>query len=328
MRKLTVFNHVSLDGFFVDQNGDMGWAHRNDAEWNNFAIRNATKSSVLLLGRVTYDMLSAFWTSPFAKESMRDMAERLDRAPKYVASRTLQAGAWNNTHILGNDLIADVRRMKSEPGDPIVVFGSGTVVSQLSEAGLVDEFHVVVNPVVLGQGRPLFGGITKQLKFERVSTRTFENGNVLVCYEPLAPEREIVSIRTFPISRDRLFRAFGDPTRLARWWGPKGFTNTLHEFDLRPGGHWRFVMRAPNGTAFTNHSTFVDVVPPSRIAFQHLSDPCFRMTMTFDESRGGTTLTWRMRFETTELRDTYKSVCVPGNEQNFDRLAAELAHHA
>ena len=282
----------------------------------------------MLLGRVTYDMLSTFWTSPYAKHSMREMAARLDQAPKFVASRTLQVGAWNNTHILSDDLIAQVRQMKSEAGDPIVVYGSGSVVSQLSEADLVDEYQVVVNPVVLGQGRPLFGGITKQLKVERVSTRAFENGNLLVCYEPLAPDREIVSSRTFPMSRDRLFRAFGDPTRLARWWGPKGFTNTLHEFDLRPGGHWRFVMRAPDGTAFANHSKFLEVVPPSRIVFQHISDPHFRMTMTFDELRGGTKLTWRMRFESMKLRDKFRAICVPGNEQNFDRLATELTLHA
>lgn len=138
-------------------------------------------------------------------------------------------------------------------------------------------------------------------------------------------DREIVSTRTFPVPRERVFQAFSDPAQLARWWGPKGFTNTIDEFDLRPGGAWRLTMHAPNGAAFANHSTFVEVAPPERIVFQHL-EPVhgFRMTMLFAAAAGGTTLTWRMLFDSADEAARVRSFIVVANEENFDRLAAHL----
>ena len=139
-------------------------------------------------------------------------------------------------------------------------------------------------------------------------------------------DREIVSTRVFDAARERVFRAFSDPEVLARWWGPNGFTNTFHEFDLRPGGAWRFVMHGPDGIDYQSATDFVEVVPPERIVFQHL-EPMhrFQMTMTFVAELGGTRLTWRMLFESTEDLDKVKWFVVEANEQNFDRLQAELA---
>src|SRR5512138_74034 len=84
-------------------------------------------------------------------------------------------------------------------------------------------------------------------------------------------DREIVSTRTFDAPRERVFEAFSDPSRVARWWGPSGFTNTVHEFDMRPGGTWWFTMHGPDGADYPSESVFVDIVKPERIAFQHLS---------------------------------------------------------
>jgi len=139
-------------------------------------------------------------------------------------------------------------------------------------------------------------------------------------------DREIVSTRLFAAPRERVFRVFSDPDRLARWWGPDGFTSTFTEFDLRPGGNWRFVMHGPDGTAYQNASDFIEIVVPERVVFDHL-EPMhrFRMTMTFVAEAGRTRLTWRMRFESAAELERVGRFISAANEQNFDRLEAELA---
>jgi uncharacterized protein YndB with AHSA1/START domain len=141
-------------------------------------------------------------------------------------------------------------------------------------------------------------------------------------------DREIVSTRVLPWPRERVFRAWTDPYHLARWWGPKGFTNTFQEFDLRPGGRWQFVMHGPNGADYPNQSGFVEIVKPERIVFDHVSPPVFQVTATFAEEGGKTRLTFRMRFETVAECEKVKRVAVGANEENFDRLEAELASMA
>jgi uncharacterized protein YndB with AHSA1/START domain len=144
--------------------------------------------------------------------------------------------------------------------------------------------------------------------------------------ESAAAEQEIVSTRVFAAPRARVFAAFRDPAQLARWWGPQGFSNTFHEFDLRPGGKWRFSMHAPTGTDYHNESVFTTVTVPERIVFQHLAPVhAFTMTMTFADETGGTRLTWRMRFDSAAECAKVRSFVTPANEQNFDRLQAHLA---
>lgn len=136
---------------------------------------------------------------------------------------------------------------------------------------------------------------------------------------------EILSERLIPAPREQVFDAFRDPTRLARWWGPAGFTNTFHEFDLRPGGAWRFTMHAPDGTAHPNAKTFIEVMPPERVVFRHVQvQHGFTMTMLFAEAAQQTRLTWRMRFESVEEAERVRAFVVQANEQNLDRLEAHL----
>lgn len=137
--------------------------------------------------------------------------------------------------------------------------------------------------------------------------------------------RELVSTRTFPHPPAALFAAFADPERLARWWGPAGATNEFHEFDLRPGGRWRFTMRMPDGSAFPMDKTFVEVDPPRRVAVQHRqAGHDFTLTMAYVEVPGGTRLAWRARFATPEQLAAVEKAFAAANEQNFDRLAAEM----
>jgi uncharacterized protein YndB with AHSA1/START domain len=150
-----------------------------------------------------------------------------------------------------------------------------------------------------------------------MSTET-ENG-----VEPPS-EREIVTARLFDAPRERVFKAWIDPVHLAQWWGPKGFTNTFEEFDLRPGGNWRFVMHGPNGVDYKNHSVFVEIVKAERIVLEHVSGPQFQVTATFAEQAGKTRLTFRMLFKSAAQCEIVKTYAVEANEQNFDRLEVEL----
>ena len=186
MRRIAVFNQVTLDGYIADLNGDMSWAHKQDAEWNAFVAGNAEGEAAMLFGRITYQMMASWWPTPQAMKSMPVVAEGMNNAPKVVFSRTLEKASWNNTKLVKGGLAAEVRKMKNEPGPDMVIFGSGTIVSQLTEEGLIDAYQVVVNPVVLGKGKTMFEGIRERVTLNLTSTRTFGNGNVLLCYEPAA----------------------------------------------------------------------------------------------------------------------------------------------
>ncbi len=142
---------------------------------------------------------------------------------------------------------------------------------------------------------------------------------------PLAtPDREIISARIFDASPDRVFQAWTDPAILALWWGPKDFKNTFEVFEPRPGGTWRFVMHGPDGTNYKNESVFRELDRPSRIVLDHISSPRFQVVATFVAEADKTTLTFRMIFETSDMRDRVKGIVANANEENFDRLAVQL----
>jgi len=188
MRELVAFINVTLDGYFAGPNGDLSWAHtrQRDPEWNAFVAENAKSGGQLLLGRVTYELMASYWPTPQATENDPVVAEGMNSLPKVVFSRTLDKAAWKNTRLVKGDMAAAVRKLKQEPGEGMAILGSGSVVSQLAEAGLIDEYQIVVNPVALGEGRTLFAGIKEKLTLKPTRTRTFGNGNVLLCYEPMA----------------------------------------------------------------------------------------------------------------------------------------------
>jgi dihydrofolate reductase len=188
MRKLIVFNHVSLDGYFVDGNGEMRWAHatHQDTEWDEFVSGNASGGGALVFGRITYELMASFWPTPFAIETMPVVAEGMNNLPKVVFSKTLAQASWNNTTLVKGDPAAEMRKMKQAPGDDMVILGSGSIVSQLAQERLIDEYQIVVNPIILGEGRTMFDGLKESQRLKLTKTRAFGNGNVLLCYEPIA----------------------------------------------------------------------------------------------------------------------------------------------
>ena len=188
MQRLVAFTQVTLDGYFTGRNGDISWAHegQQDAEWNAFVAENASGGGLLLFGRITYELMASYWPTPLAFENDPVVAEGMNNLPKVVFSRTLDKVSWSNTRLVKGDLAAEVRNMKQEPGEGIAILGSGSIVSQLTQAGLIDDYQIVVKPVVLGEGRTMFDGIKEKLTLKLTKTRAFTNGNVLLCYEPKA----------------------------------------------------------------------------------------------------------------------------------------------
>jgi len=186
MRKLIVFNSVSVDGYFVDMNGDMSWAHNNDAEFNAFVQGNASAGGELLFGRITYELMAGYWPTPLAIKNDPVVAEGMNNLPKVVFSRTMDKASWNNTKLVKGNMAAEIRKMKKEPGKDMVIMGSGSIISQLAQEGLIDEYQIVLIPVALGKGRTMFEGIKGKLKLKLTKTRAFGNGNVFLCYEPTA----------------------------------------------------------------------------------------------------------------------------------------------
>jgi dihydrofolate reductase len=184
MRRLTVFNSMSLDGYFTDASGDMSWAHKQDPEFNDFTAGNAKGDGTLLFGRVTYEMMKSFWPTPEAQKAFPEVAKGMNELPKVVFSRSMEKATWQNTTLVKNDPVATVKKMKRESGSDMVIMGSGTIVALLAGAGVVDEYQLIVVPIVLGRGRTLFEGLDKRLPLKLVNERRFGNGNVLVCYEP------------------------------------------------------------------------------------------------------------------------------------------------
>ena len=131
--------------------------------------------------------------------------------------------------------------------------------------------------------------------------------------------------REFPTAPERVFAAIQDPTRLARWWGPEGFSNTFSTFEFREGGSWEFVMHGPDGTDYPNQSEFAEIIPNSKVRINHISLPRFELSISLEQKGSGTALTWIGVFENEAFAEQLRSVLEAANEQNLDRLAAELA---
>jgi dihydrofolate reductase len=184
MRKLGVFNLVTLDGYFAGPGGDISW-HNVDAEFQELADKASNSGNTLLFGRVTYELMVKYWTSREALKNDPVVARGMNSSQKVVFSRSLNKVEWVNTRLVKSDMVEEVRKLKQQNGNDLTILGSGSIVAQLSQAGLIDEYQVLLNPVVLGKGRTMFEGVKKNLALKLTKTRVFGNGNVLLWYEPV-----------------------------------------------------------------------------------------------------------------------------------------------
>lgn len=130
--------------------------------------------------------------------------------------------------------------------------------------------------------------------------------------------------RQFPAPPEAVFAAIRDPQRLARWWGPVGFSNTFHQFDFRPGGRWEFTMHGPDGTDYPNASEFTEIVADARVCIRHVVPPLFTLTIVLAPSAQGCLLSWEQAFDDPAVARAVQHIVEPANEQNLDRLGQEL----
>ena len=184
MRKVSVFNFITLDGYFKGPKGDISW-HRHGAEENEYAAEGLSSESTLLFGRVTYQMMASYWPTPIAIKNDPIVAEGMNNAEKIVFSRTLKKADWNNTRLVKDNIAEEIRKMKQMPGKDMTILGSGSIVTQFAEQGLIDEYQIMVDPVVIGDGTPIFKDIKHKLNLKLTMTRTFKSGVVLLCYQPM-----------------------------------------------------------------------------------------------------------------------------------------------
>ncbi len=183
MRKIILFMLVSLDGFFEGPNREIDW-HNVDEEFNEFAIDQLNTMDILLFGRVTYELMASYWPTPAALRDDPIVAAKMNAMPKIVFSKTLEKVEWNNTRVIKDHITEEITKLKQQPGKDMAIFGSSDLALSLTELGLMDEYRIMVNPVVIGSGKPLFKGIHDKLQLKLVRTKTFRSGNVLLYYEP------------------------------------------------------------------------------------------------------------------------------------------------
>jgi dihydrofolate reductase len=195
MRRIVMFNQVSADGYFAAPDGSLDWVVPDDT-LSQAAMDQGPAHDTVLFGRKTYDLFERFWPHALDEDSstapdphvqgrrsatVRDMAVFLNATRKIVFSRTRKDATWNNSRLVRELDPRAIEEMKREPGGDMLLFGSGTIVSELTRHGLIDEYQFVVIPVVLGAGRPLFTGVDR-VKLELIDARGFESGNVLQRY--------------------------------------------------------------------------------------------------------------------------------------------------
>jgi dihydrofolate reductase len=188
MRKLRVFNSVSLDGYFTDAKNDYRWAHEgaDDPELIAFTKGNAKGTNALVFGRVTYELMVAWWPTQEAAKAMPEIAKGMNEAPKFVFSRTLDSADWSNTTLLRGEAASEIARIKQTPGPDMTVLGSGSIVAQLTAAGLIDEVQLLVCPVLLGSGKSQFAAVSGQPWWTLSRSKTFKNGRVFLAYTRIA----------------------------------------------------------------------------------------------------------------------------------------------
>src|SRR3569833_3395943 len=184
MPRVNKFNNISLDGYFTDANSDMSWAHagRDDPEMREFTSKNVFGCGVLFFCWFFFLLLAAFWPTPMAAQMMPEVAKGMNAARKYVFSHSLKSADWANTVILDGDPASEIARLKDGSDKGLTILGSGSIVMQLTAAGLIVDFQFLLCPVVLVVGRTLFDGVPGRPTLSLENSRTFKNGKVFLHY--------------------------------------------------------------------------------------------------------------------------------------------------
>jgi dihydrofolate reductase len=183
MRNILFQMMISVDGFFEGPNRELDW-HVVDEEFINYAVELLDSVDAILFGRVTYQMMAAYWQTPTAIAECPIVAEKMNSLPKFVFSPTLEKVEWQNTTLVKGNIAGEVAHLKQKPGKDMVIFGSSDLAVALTKLGMIDEYRIIVNPVVLGSGKTLLEGFNERLRLTLIDAKTFSSGNVLLRYRP------------------------------------------------------------------------------------------------------------------------------------------------
>jgi len=178
MRKVILHMMASLDGFIEGPNKELDW-HAWDDEMEKYADDLLSTVDAILLGRVAYELFADYW--PSAKDSI---TPKMINLPKIVFSKTLEKVEWKNSRLVKENIAEEMSKMKQQPGKDLVLFGGAGIASTFIKLGLIDEYRIIVNPVVLGRGNPLFKGLKDKLNLKLLKTKTYSSGNVILYYQP------------------------------------------------------------------------------------------------------------------------------------------------
>ena len=176
---------VSLDGYIEGPDHDLSW-HHVDAEFNDFAQTQMKEADTILFGRKTYQLMESFWPTKQGLEDDPEVAQLMNETPKVVVSSSLKSVTetkiWKQVRLINENVRDEIAKLKKEKGRDIILLASSNLCVSLLEWGLLDEVRIMINPVVIGKGTPLFDGIKKKTTFELTSSRKFESGNILLIY--------------------------------------------------------------------------------------------------------------------------------------------------
>jgi len=193
VRKLIVSEWMTLDGVF-DVSTMKEWFEPFDStDRQNYIRENVMTSGAFLIGRVTYEMFASYW--PNQKNDEMGIADRLNNAPKYVVSSTLMNAEWNNSTIIGKNVVEEITKLKQQPGQDIMVFGSASLVRSLMKTDLIDEYRFLVHPIVMGSGKRFFKEEMVTTKLRLAKTKTLNLGVMVDCYQPLRVEQNLAQVQ-------------------------------------------------------------------------------------------------------------------------------------
>jgi dihydrofolate reductase len=185
MRKITAFTNISVDGYFAGPNSEIDWFKNNDDKDKEFTIELAKRSATLIFGHTTYERMAGYWPTPYAVKNDPVVAGVMNSAPKIVFSKTLKpvkdGPVWKNVKVLHEIKREEIVKLKEQGGGDFAILGSGAIVQQLANLGLIDEFQLLVHPVILGAGKYLFKSVNR-MNLKLLDTRTFGSGKVFLKY--------------------------------------------------------------------------------------------------------------------------------------------------
>ncbi len=184
MRKIIVSNYITLDGFFAGPGGEIDWFVWDD-QMAQYSKDLLDSIDTILFGRVTYELMAGYWPTAAAGAEDAIITAAMNDLPKMVFSRTLDKADWKNTRLVKEMAKDQILEMKQQPGKDMAIFGSGSIVSAFTQWGLIDDYRLLVNPVILGRGKPLFKDITDRINLSLLETRTFDSGVALLRYQPM-----------------------------------------------------------------------------------------------------------------------------------------------